>query len=246
MRSPRAERGSCSAWRSSSRSRRCAARRRVERTVQLKHRRRRLRRLGQDRALDPPDDGDLGPSDPSPPAARLRGRGPDRRGQRAAGDRAGARPAPGGSCTSRAGTSSRASSWCAAGRTSSSARCWRSWPNGSTCACWSGRAPRCPPSTQPGRGAAEGGGAVTRDTRIRCEMDPREHPVHCHHEKTIVVDGELAFVGGIDLTDDSPATASTRRGIRRAGGSAGMTWPHGCGARAWPTWPPTSPCAGTR
>ncbi|MEA2254350.1 MAG: hypothetical protein QOG35_395 [Solirubrobacteraceae bacterium] len=44
---------------------------------------------------------------------------------------------------------------------------------------------------------------LTRGTRIRCEPDPREHPIHCHHEKTIVVDGEVAFVGGIDLTDDS-------------------------------------------
>lgn len=43
---------------------------------------------------------------------------------------------------------------------------------------------------------------LTRQTRIRCEPDPREHPVHCHHEKTIVIDGELAFVGGIDLTSD--------------------------------------------
>ena len=42
---------------------------------------------------------------------------------------------------------------------------------------------------------------LTRDTRIRCETDPREHPFHCHHEKTVVVDGELAFVGGIDMTD---------------------------------------------
>ncbi len=44
---------------------------------------------------------------------------------------------------------------------------------------------------------------MTRGTRIRCEPDPREHPIHCHHEKTICIDGELAFVGGIDLTDDS-------------------------------------------
>jgi phosphatidylserine/phosphatidylglycerophosphate/cardiolipin synthase-like enzyme len=44
---------------------------------------------------------------------------------------------------------------------------------------------------------------LTRGTRIRCEPDPREHPIHCHHEKTICVDGEVAFVGGIDLTDDS-------------------------------------------
>jgi phosphatidylserine/phosphatidylglycerophosphate/cardiolipin synthase-like enzyme len=45
--------------------------------------------------------------------------------------------------------------------------------------------------------------ALTRGTRIRCEPDPREHPFHCHHEKTVVIDGELAFVGGIDLTDSS-------------------------------------------
>ena len=42
---------------------------------------------------------------------------------------------------------------------------------------------------------------LTRGTRIRCETDPREHPFHCHHEKTVVVDGEVAFVGGIDMTD---------------------------------------------
>ncbi len=42
---------------------------------------------------------------------------------------------------------------------------------------------------------------LVRGTRIRCVTDPREHPFHCHHEKTIVVDGETAFVGGIDLTD---------------------------------------------
>jgi phosphatidylserine/phosphatidylglycerophosphate/cardiolipin synthase-like enzyme len=42
---------------------------------------------------------------------------------------------------------------------------------------------------------------LTRRTRIRAHGDPREHPLHCHHEKTIVIDGELAFVGGIDLTD---------------------------------------------
>jgi phosphatidylserine/phosphatidylglycerophosphate/cardiolipin synthase-like enzyme len=43
--------------------------------------------------------------------------------------------------------------------------------------------------------------SLTRSTRIRCEPDPREHPFHCHHEKTMVVDSELAFVGGIDMTD---------------------------------------------
>jgi phosphatidylserine/phosphatidylglycerophosphate/cardiolipin synthase-like enzyme len=42
---------------------------------------------------------------------------------------------------------------------------------------------------------------LTRRTRIRCEVDPREHPFHCHHEKTVTVDGRTAFVGGIDMTD---------------------------------------------
>jgi phosphatidylserine/phosphatidylglycerophosphate/cardiolipin synthase-like enzyme len=42
---------------------------------------------------------------------------------------------------------------------------------------------------------------LTQHTRIRALGDPKEHPFHCHHEKTIVIDGRLAFVGGIDLTD---------------------------------------------
>ena len=42
---------------------------------------------------------------------------------------------------------------------------------------------------------------LTERTRIRCEPDPREHPLHCHHEKTMVIDGRVAFVGGIDMTD---------------------------------------------
>jgi phosphatidylserine/phosphatidylglycerophosphate/cardiolipin synthase-like enzyme len=44
---------------------------------------------------------------------------------------------------------------------------------------------------------------LTRDTKIQAYRDPREHPVHCHHEKTIVVDDEIAFVNGIDLTDQA-------------------------------------------
>ncbi|WP_445148859.1 phospholipase D-like domain-containing protein [Baekduia sp. Peel2402] len=44
---------------------------------------------------------------------------------------------------------------------------------------------------------------LTRDTKIQAYQDPREHPVHCHHEKTIVVDDEVAFVNGIDMTDQA-------------------------------------------
>ena len=67
--------------------------------------------------------------------------------------------------------------------------------------CWCGPARRCPRSTPPVRRCATASRTLTRGTRIRCEIDPREHPFHCHHEKTVVVDGEVAFVGGIDMTD---------------------------------------------
>jgi phosphatidylserine/phosphatidylglycerophosphate/cardiolipin synthase-like enzyme len=44
---------------------------------------------------------------------------------------------------------------------------------------------------------------LTAGTRIRCALDAKERPLHCHHEKTIVVDDEVAFVGGIDLTSEA-------------------------------------------
>ena len=41
-----------------------------------------------------------------------------------------------------------------------------------------------------------------RGTKITCEFDSCVRFWHCHHEKTIVVDDRVAFVGGIDLTYD--------------------------------------------
>src|SRR5438874_7711637 len=41
---------------------------------------------------------------------------------------------------------------------------------------------------------------LTHHTRIQCHLDAKERPLHCHHEKTIVIDDRVAFVGGIDLT----------------------------------------------
>ncbi len=41
---------------------------------------------------------------------------------------------------------------------------------------------------------------LVRGTRIRMELDARERPLHCHHEKLAVIDGRVAYVGGIDLT----------------------------------------------
>jgi phosphatidylserine/phosphatidylglycerophosphate/cardiolipin synthase-like enzyme len=43
--------------------------------------------------------------------------------------------------------------------------------------------------------------ALVRGTRIRGALDKRNRPMHCHHEKLVIVDGTVAFVGGIDLTD---------------------------------------------
>ena len=41
---------------------------------------------------------------------------------------------------------------------------------------------------------------LTEGTHVQVALDARERPFHCHHEKLVIVDGALAFVGGIDLT----------------------------------------------
>jgi len=56
---------------------------------------------------------------------------------------------------------------------------------------------------------------LRRGTRIQAHGDPREHPFHCHHEKTVVIDGELAFVGGIDMTDDGGDRFDTQQHFAR-------------------------------
>jgi len=42
---------------------------------------------------------------------------------------------------------------------------------------------------------------LAHDTGVRVAVDDRERLLHCHHEKLVVVDDEVAFVGGVDLTD---------------------------------------------
>jgi phosphatidylserine/phosphatidylglycerophosphate/cardiolipin synthase-like enzyme len=42
---------------------------------------------------------------------------------------------------------------------------------------------------------------LVRGTRVKVALDAHERPMHCHHEKVVVIDDEVAFVGGIDLTD---------------------------------------------
>jgi phosphatidylserine/phosphatidylglycerophosphate/cardiolipin synthase-like enzyme len=41
---------------------------------------------------------------------------------------------------------------------------------------------------------------LVRGTRIQMQLDSRERPLHCHHEKLVLVDDRVAYVGGIDLT----------------------------------------------
>ncbi len=41
---------------------------------------------------------------------------------------------------------------------------------------------------------------LIRGTKIRMALDAKERPMHCHHEKLAVIDGRIAYVGGIDLT----------------------------------------------
>ena len=57
---------------------------------------------------------------------------------------------------------------------------------------------------------------LTRDTRIQCKLDAKERPLHCHHEKTIVIDDRVAFVGGIDLTSQAGDRFDTNHHPARA------------------------------
>ena len=44
---------------------------------------------------------------------------------------------------------------------------------------------------------------LVKYTKVECALDAKERPMHCHHEKTIVIDDRVALVGGIDLTSES-------------------------------------------
>jgi phosphatidylserine/phosphatidylglycerophosphate/cardiolipin synthase-like enzyme len=54
-------------------------------------------------------------------------------------------------------------------------------------------------------------------TKIECALDAKERPLHCHHEKTIVIDDRVAFVGGIDLTSESGDRFDSNAHPARAG-----------------------------
>ena len=57
------------------------------------------------------------------------------------------------------------------------------------------------PVFQPRRGIVKAAREqLVRGTKIQCELDAHGRLMHCHHEKLVIVDDEIAFVGGIDLT----------------------------------------------
>jgi phosphatidylserine/phosphatidylglycerophosphate/cardiolipin synthase-like enzyme len=57
------------------------------------------------------------------------------------------------------------------------------------------------PVFQPRRGAVRAARERLVDgTKIQCQLDSCTRMMHCHHEKLVIVDDEIAFVGGIDLT----------------------------------------------
>jgi len=41
---------------------------------------------------------------------------------------------------------------------------------------------------------------LSANPRLRIRLDTHEHLSHCQHQKTLVVDGRVAFVGGLDVT----------------------------------------------
>jgi len=84
---------------------------------------------------------------------------------------------------------------------------------------------------------------LSEGTRVQVALDARERPMHCHHEKLVIADGETAFVGGIDLTSfagDRLDTARhpTRGSLGRHDAAARIRGP--CGRRA------ASTCVGSQ
>ena len=58
---------------------------------------------------------------------------------------------------------------------------------------------------------------LVRHTRIKSAVDGCTGFTHCHHEKTIVIDDRVAFVGGIDLTLDGGDPFDTTNHRARGG-----------------------------
>ncbi|MDQ3941212.1 MAG: phospholipase D family protein [Actinomycetota bacterium] len=64
---------------------------------------------------------------------------------------------------------------------------------------WAG-APLPPPFSPRRSEVREWVEELTRGTSIKVGLDSKERPLHCHHEKLAVIDDEIAFVNGLDMT----------------------------------------------
>ena len=64
---------------------------------------------------------------------------------------------------------------------------------------WSGAPILLQPSTRTVR-AVQAAIEAQGQGDLQCRLDDRAPFTHCHHQKAIVVDGQIAFVGGMDLT----------------------------------------------
>src|SRR3954465_6712636 len=116
---------------------------------------------------------------------------------------------------------------------------------------WAGAPPRTfAPDRRAVRAARD---ELMRGTKVRAACDSRSRALHCHHEKLVIVDEEVAFVGGIDLTqlggDRYDTNAHPARGRLRspaAGAAARAGAPRGraCAAGRAPTPARTAPRAG--
>ena len=172
----------------------------IERSMVLHHRRR-LKRLDRMEALHPPGRR-LAVVPRGAAAARgLRARGADRRRRGAARDRRGdprrAALGPAGGLALRAALRARAGR--AAGGAARAARGGGRPRRRRARAPLGGRA--VPGLHARARRRARRRGRAARGTGVRVAVDSRERLLHCHHEKVVVVDDEVAFVGGVDLTD---------------------------------------------
>jgi phosphatidylserine/phosphatidylglycerophosphate/cardiolipin synthase-like enzyme len=58
---------------------------------------------------------------------------------------------------------------------------------------------------------------LTRGTSIQMQLDSNERPMHCHHEKLVLVDDRVAYVGGIDLTSFGGNRLDSSAHERRSG-----------------------------
>jgi phosphatidylserine/phosphatidylglycerophosphate/cardiolipin synthase-like enzyme len=56
------------------------------------------------------------------------------------------------------------------------------------------------PLFRPSRGDVREVAARLRAAGVQVGLDSKERPLHCHHEKLVIVDDRVASVGGIDLT----------------------------------------------